>query len=307
MKAFTVEEAINYINVVDKNGGPDKHSKKTRQKAETVARYYRKCKEKIAGPRKLRDGAKILLFDIETAPGIVRTHSYFKANHGASMVVRFPYMLCWSAKWFGQDGVLFDRIKKGEDDRGICESLTKIIEQSDMVVAHNGKAFDTVFLNARLAVNGLDPVRPVRQYDTCRAARQCFRFSHNSLEGLARSMGIGKKLPHRGDEMWKGCEEGDKDSWDEMEAYNINDVLILEGVYERLRAFDPRHPNLALFWPDTGNIRCPRCQAAGTMKENSRGCTTSLCVYPLFKCKSCGSWLRGGTRDKREPVVRGVI
>lgn len=282
---------------------------------ETVRRYGRLFKQVVGRSFTVPDapapspvGAKILMIDIETAPGIVRTHSYFKTTYGASMVVRHPFMLCWAAKWYGQDGILFDRISDaGGDDRKISASLSEIVASADMIVAHNGRAFDVAFLSARLCAHGLPPIRPVRVYDTYRAARSCFKFAHNSLEGIARTLGIGSKLPHRGDEMWKGCEAGDLTSWGEMEEYNVHYVVLLEGVYTRLRTFDPRHPNLALFWPDDGSIRCPRCQAAGSMKEDVRGCTTNLSVFPLFRCEGCGAWLRSGVREEREAVLRGVL
>ena len=58
---------------------------------------------------------------------------------------------------------------------------------------------------------------------------------------------------------------GDKKAWKLMCDYNIQDVVLLEKVYLKLRGWDERHPNTALW----GNvIGCPNC---GSDNKQKRG------------------------------------
>src|SRR5712664_1835689 len=89
-----------------------------------------------------------------------------------------------------------------------------------------------------------------------------FRFDSNKLDDLARYLGVGRKLPHTGFHLWKGCMSGDREAWKTMKDYNKQDVILLENVYYRIRAWDKNHPSV-----NRGQEACPVCAGTDTHKR----------------------------------------
>jgi hypothetical protein len=56
----------------------------------------------------VKEGAKILHFDVETAPARVYVWGRFMQNIGQSQVVSEHFILTWAAKWLGEDKVKWD-------------------------------------------------------------------------------------------------------------------------------------------------------------------------------------------------------
>ena len=115
-------------------------------------------------------GAKVLLHDIETAATKAYVWSRFKQNIGQSQVIREGYVLTWSAQWLGEEEILWDALDQYEDydpsdveenDQKVVESLWKLYDEADIVVAHNAP-FDTKVMNARFAYWGLNPPSPYK-------------------------------------------------------------------------------------------------------------------------------------------------
>ena len=46
--------------------------------------------------------------------------------------------------------------------------------------------------------------------------------------------GVGAKVKHSGFELWIDCMDGDKKAWAEMKRYQIQDVQLLDKLYEVL-------------------------------------------------------------------------
>lgn len=293
--------------------GYEAAAKQLKIKKETVRRSCRRWK---AAGNKLdiqarfieaapKVGARILVFDIETTP----IKGYFWRTHDENIhpeqILEDSRVLCWAAKWVGADGVAFMRGDDWRDDKLVVSELADLMGTADIVVAHNGKAFDVAHVWTRMAMYGISPPPPFKVVDTLRLARQVFHFPHNSLAGLGRYLGLGEKKAHEGFSLWTKCMAGDKDAWGRMEGYNIQDVLLLESVYLRLRPYDKRHPNLALYYED-GGMRCVRCGSA-SLKESTKAAYTELSEFPMFQCNSCGAWCRSGARNKSESVKRTVL
>ena len=57
---------------------------------------------------------KILLLDIETAPNTVYTWGLFKQNIAINQIESPGYILCWAAKWLGNEQMYFSSIRKGQ-------------------------------------------------------------------------------------------------------------------------------------------------------------------------------------------------
>jgi len=263
---------------------------------ESVARYKRlAARPYVLAPAGDGKGPKVLIFDIETTPMLSWHWRCYKENINPVQIVKHSHVLCWVAKWLGSDAIYFDSVKgDGEDDKRCCEELWTLCDEADIVVAHNGQAFDMGTMNARWAYHGLNPPSPAKMADTLKIARGVFNFPTNKLEGITRYFGIGSKKEHEGFRLWLKCMDGDPKAWKTMEEYNIEDVLILEELYLRIRPWDKRHANVSLLYDDE-KMRCVCCGSTDIkrMKKNAR---TNVTVFPAYRCMSCGKPMRGRGR-----------
>lgn len=126
------------------NMGAGKLSKRFKVSREDVFRARNEVRKLISPPINAHQERlpKILVFDIETSPTIAVTFSRFKANIGLDNVIQDPIMLTFSAKWLFSPDVIYDAITPEEvknfDDRRIVTNLWKLLDQSDMNIAHYG-------------------------------------------------------------------------------------------------------------------------------------------------------------------------
>lgn len=236
---------------------------------------------------------KILLFDIENAPNRGWTWGKWKQN-----VIDFDkefYILCFAYRWLGKGKTIVKALpdfhgyrKDKENDYKLVKCMWELFNEADIVVAHNGDRFDIKKMNTRFIINGLSPPKPYKSIDTLSIARRFFAFNSNRLDDLGKHLGVGRKIKHIGFPLWKGCMDGDRDSWKQMKRYNKQDVLLLEKVYLKLRSWYPQHPNYNIFNERDG---CPTC-GSHTVHKRGWGITRTG-KYRRYHCQSCGSWPRG--------------
>lgn len=245
----------------------------------------------------------IALFDIETSPNKVHVWNMKPEYVGAQFLIEPSRILCYAAKWLGRNEIAFGSGRK--DDKAICIELHQILSRADIVIAHNGKAFDIKTCNARFLYHGLVPPAPYRVVDTCLLARKAFNLPHNSLAGIAQYLKLGAKKEHEGFGLWLKCLAGDNEAWKRMQSYNINDVTLLEKVYMRLRPWDRRHPSVGLLYEDA----LPRCVICGStaLKRSNKVTPCSSNLYELWICKSCGKPMRAGKRVGKDELGPGVM
>lgn len=231
---------------------------------------------------------KILLLDIETAPHRVYAWGLFDQNIALNQIEEPGYTLCWAAKWLGEKGVKFSSLVKDGHKRMI-EKVHALINEADAVVHYHGTRFDMPTLNQEFVLCGLKPPSSYKQIDLLKTVRKQFRLPSNKLDYVARHLGLKGKLAHKGMDLWKGCMKKDAKSWEEMEAYNIQDVLTLETVYIKLLPWIIEHPNQNLYTDKLDRV-CPTCSSKNLQ---SRGTTKSkTMIYKRFQCNDCGSWSR---------------
>mgnify|MGYP001366378229 CR=1 FL=1 len=244
------------------------------------------------------DEAKILLLDIETSPVIAYqwATSLYNSSIHIGQLIQDTYMLSFAVKWLGDKDITYhdqSSVKEKKNDYKLCLKLRDILSEADIVVAHNGRAFDMKFINSRFVAWGIDPPSPYQQIDTCESAKKHFGFTYNSLEHLAIALKCKhKKLKHDkydGISLWIECLAGNKDAWAEMKKYNINDILALEDIYVKLRPYIVGHPNLGIF-VDINDPICPKCGGYVTRRGEYKNRTN---VYYRYVCKTCAGWSRG--------------
>ena len=241
---------------------------------------------------------KILIFDIETAPLEVYVWHLFKNVVQPSMVIKDRSMLSWSAKWLFDDTIWGQRVTAAEaanrKDESILAELWKMLNEADIVVAHNGNAFDIKISNARFAIAGLHPPMPFKSVDTLLYSRKVFNFPSHKLDCLNAYFGLDLKMEHEGMELWKKCVNGDPAALNKMLKYNKRDVSILEELYLKIRPWLKGHPNVGLYI-DTDEQLCSNC---GNEDLTWGGYYfTPAGKYKSFRCDKCGAIGRSRTSD----------
>jgi DNA polymerase elongation subunit (family B) len=234
---------------------------------------------------------KILVLDIETAPLRAYVWDVWNQNINQSQVLNEWFCLTWSAKWLFEKRVYSARLTGKEaikqDDKRIMKGVWNLLNEADVVIAHNGDKFDLPRLNTRFIVHGFHPPMPYQSIDTLKTIRKQFAFSHNKLDFVNQILSLPRKQKNDGQEMWNRCYAGDDKSLKEMEKYNIQDVRILEDTYLRLRPWIKPHPNVGLFILDEKQFRCPSC-GSNELTEEGKMYYTTVNAYEQFRCK-CGA------------------
>lgn len=238
---------------------------------------------------KAKTPARILTFDIETAPML---GYFFQAKTRyitPDKVVDKGGMISFAAKWYDQRRVLFhSTFHDGYD--GMLDALWNLISEADIVVGYNSQRFDVPKIRTAFLLAGYPPIRPFKQVDLLRTVRSQFAFPYNRLDEIAGALGVGRKTTHQGFGLWTDCMAGDPKAWALMKKYNMQDVRITEAVYDRLRGFLDGHPNLALWAGDEKNKICPNC-ASGDIVEAGTA-RTAQTAYGQYRCNGCGKYLR---------------
>jgi rubredoxin len=243
---------------------------------------------------------RTLFLDIETAPNLVTVWGLWNQNVAINQILDSGYTLCWSAKWRGEDDILFDSQYRNGTKK-MLKNVHKLLDEADAVVHYNGTKFDIPTLNKEFLLNDLSPPAPYKQIDLLRTARGQFRFPSNKLDYICQELGLGNKIKHRGHELWLGCMNGDPQSWQEMEEYNVQDVVLLEKLYNRLVPWIKSHPNYNLY---TEGTCCPNC---GSKHFQKRGYYHSnVSTFQRYKCKKCGAWFRSRKNEAQQDRFAGI-
>ena len=226
------------------------------------------------------DNPRILLLDIESGPNVSYTWGKWEQN-----VLGFEKeweLLCVGYKWLGETVQVAAR-PNFKNEKALVTFAWKLLDKADVVIAHNGKAFDLKKLNAKFVYYDMGPPSPYRTVDTLLIARKYFAFNGNKLGDLGPHLNLGAKIDHIGFKLWLGCIKGDMNSWRTMIRYNKQDVNLLEKVYKRFLPYISNHPNLGMWIEKTV---CPKC-ASGHLKSNGWR-RTQVGKYRMFKCLDCG-------------------
>lgn len=257
----------------------------------TLSDFLRQYKQE---PEK---GARILFIDIETAPSRAAVWRIWKENIGINQIDKDWFLLSFSAKWLGSDEVFYHDLKgyvKDECDSLLLDEIWTLLDSADIVVGHNIKGFDIKKINTRFIQEGYDRYSPVKIVDTLDMAKKNFGFTSNKLAYLTDKLCTEyKKQDHgkfAGFSLWSECLKDNVEAWEEMRTYNIYDVLSLEELYLKLRKWDDKHPNVALYYEDD-KVRCNSC-GSDNLKETNNHAYTNLSKFELYECQDCGTFKR---------------
>jgi len=212
--------------------------------------------------QKNKNAPKILIFDIETHLKNAKLFRHGKQYVNASSFSDYDSMICWSAKWVGDNEVFGDVQTSTEaverDNSRVTKSLWDALSSADLTVSHNGINFDLPMVNTFFIENRLGLPNFFRNIDTCSIARKNFKFESNSLDHICKRLGINDGKMDTSIELWEKCYVGEKESLSYMFEYNQMDVTVLEDLYNVFLPYIPSFPNLGV-WGDVTQAKCPYC------------------------------------------------
>lgn len=275
------------ISLKEEGLGSRKIAKKLGIGKSSVNSWY---KEYLEGNTAEVKKPKILVLDLESSPSVVVAFNRFKVNISQDHVLREGgWLLSYAYKWLGdsevQGNVLTPEEAIEANDSGLCIELWELMEQADVVIYHNGLNFDLPLLKARMIVNGLPPIRKVKSIDTLQIMKE-FKLNSNKLGSLGSQLDLGAKLSHEGISLWVKCMEGDYEALQEMLLYNKQDIVLLEDLYNRVKMYSTRHPNLAVNLGD--RVRCNIC-CSDNISKTGNTVSTNLSVFEEYVCNDCQS------------------
>ena len=249
-----------------------------------------------------KNGLKIVLFDIENSPNTIYSWGVWEQN---AIDIEEPWkLLSFAYKELDKKQVncKYRYQFKDETDYTLTKHLWELLNDADIVIAHNGVAFDIKKSNAKFLEHGFPPPSPYKVIDTLKVARKHFKLNSNRLDDLGKLLKVGRKEKHPGWPMWKGCMQNLRWAWRLMVKYNKKDVILLEAVYNKLRPWIDNHPNIAFAEDRLEN--CPKCDSGHLQSRGTIQTKTS--TYNRYQCQSCFGWCRSRQEIKKNKKPKYV-
>lgn len=259
-------------------------------------------------PNAIRTRAKVLLIDVETTPIFGAFWGIRKQHLNIDNIITDSHLLCWAGKW------LFDPVMVGDcltpeeainhDDSRLCQGLWDILDEADIIIAHNGRRFDIPVINGRFLINKFkSPPSPYEIIDTLLSSRQAFRLSSHKLDYINRVLGVTTKLD-TDFKLWLDCAKGIPSALVKMYTYCQNDTAILEETYMEMRPWIKAHPNMA-FYVESDKMICPTCGCTELVEKGTY--RTIVNEYAAYSCPNCGAQGRSRksstTLQKKQSVM----
>ena len=241
---------------------------------------------------------KILHVDIETAYTIGAVWQIYDTNVAQQLQDEYVLGFGWAwehlkqVHWLGLPDFPGQYKKDHRCDKELMKALRKLLEEADVVVAHNGRSFDVRKIKGRMLINKLPPLPPFAVIDTKIEARK-FGFVSNKLDDLARRLFGERKLKHDGIELWTRCMDRkyDKAAWEQMATYCKKDVVLLKRLYRELLPWMQNHPDWNVYEGFKG--ACRNCGSHNVVRCGHRYQYTQRRRYQQYTCRGCGAYNRG--------------
>lgn len=226
---------------------------------------------------------KVLFVDLETAPNLA--YVWEKYEQDVIAFVKERYLMAFAWKYQGDKKVSALSLKTMKE-KALVSKLRDLFDEADVIVAHNGDQFDIKMSYAFFIKHNLKPPSPFKTIDTKKLAKYKFRFNSNKLDDLGNYLGLGRKIRTGGFDLWLDCIAGNKRAWDKMMAYNKQDIVLLEKVYDKLKVWTTT--NIPVIY--LGEV----CQSCGGNHFIKRGWHyASHSRRARLVCQSCGKWTSG--------------
>ena len=248
---------------------------------------------------KAKSPVKTLYFDIETTLAKSYHWGQWQQNLSVKQQIQESHML--SHAWAWGDGEVFSSVLTPEevlnqDDERIVYEIWSLLDNCDVVVAHNGKRFDVKKVNGYFLKYGLPKPSSYKVIDTLEIAKKHFNLPFKSLEYLAKFLNVELKQDSGGIQTWIDCDRGNPEALATMEFYNRGDVVTLREIHNKLKGWDNNGVNIALY-NDNHDALCTHCGSDDISVITDKFAYTPQRKYQLYRCNSCKAVLRGNKKE----------
>ena len=247
------------------------------------------------GKRLQDNGVKILTIDIENSPSLAHVWGLWNNNVSLSQLMEAGEVISFAAKWAGNDEVMFHS-NFHDGHAAMIKRAYELVNEADVIVGYNSQGFDMKHLQREFVVAGYAPTTPYKNVDLLHAVKRNFRFVSNKLDYVVQELKLGAKTQHAGHTLWVQCMAGDKDAWDKMREYNIQDVVITEKLYYRILPWIEKHPHMGMYL-DADKDRCPFCLST-SFTEQEVSAKAYVSTYALFRCDECSGLFKSTGRAR---------
>lgn len=124
---------------------------------------------------------------------------------------------------------------KRSDDSELARKILDVLQDCDIIMAHNGLWFDRKYLNT-IALKYGYPSLMKKLVDPVQKARNMYRIGANSLSAIADYLGLPESKMHVPMETWRvAVLDNDENAWNTLRERCQSDVRILNAVCRRMR------------------------------------------------------------------------
>lgn len=253
--------------------------------------------------------AKILFHDIETSLAVSYHFGQWQQNLGIKQQIFESHMLSHAWAWNDDDvqGSILTRDEVlARDEQRIVLEVWTLLDECDIYVAHNGKAFDVKKLNGYFLKFGLPPPSPFKVVDTLQIAKRKFNIPFKSLAYLAKFLNVTRKIDNSGMELWVDCALGKQEALDEMMDYNFGDIVTLREIYYKLIGWDNDAVNMSLY-EDVEGLVCPHCASQDVSRLKGKFAYTAQRKYNVYRCGKCSANLRGSAITGEDKKLYRIV
>lgn len=258
-----------------------KHCGSQRKAAKFLGLHSRTVERRLAVLAEPAIAPRILVLDIETAPNLVYSWGLFKQTIGVNQIVTPGRVLCFAARWHGEDKTVFYSERQPGGAERMIAAAHKLLSEADAVAGWNSQRFDVRWLNAEFKRHGLRRVAGYRHIDLMKSVKKHQYHPSYKLDYTARFLGLDGKVQTGGFDLWRDCMNGDREAWALMEEYNRHDTELTDAVLADMRqgGWATGLPNLSV----DGGECCPNCgserlQADGYVLKLSRRYRKWICL-----------------------------
>jgi hypothetical protein len=252
---------------------------------------------------RIGSAGNVLTLDIETSPTTVYTFDMAPNWISPDKIIEPSHVMCFAAKWYHEPDVIFWSTHH-HDKENMVRAAWELLDKADVLVTFNGVKFDVKHLKREFVLAGYPMPRPWKNVDLYREAKKQWAFESKGLAHLAQRFELGSKEKHEGFDLWRLCLAGDKDAWERMKAYNVQDVVLTEAVYDRMRGWIPTHPHMGPIDAEDVGLLCNQC---GSDELAGNGLKRAQIIdYRLYRCQNCGANVQGSSHA-RAARTRGAL
>ena len=107
---------------------------------------------------------KILFLDLETSPNLAHVWGLWDQNIAITQIERSTEVICWGARWHGQEKVTFRSVHH-HGKQAMMDELHKLMDQAVVLIGWNSAAFDSKHIKREFIENGYLPPSPWIELD----------------------------------------------------------------------------------------------------------------------------------------------